>query len=59
VLDQSAMVADALATALLVMGPEDSITFAENNEIPAYLIYSDGNSMTERFTSQFLSHINE
>jgi len=59
VLDQSAMVADALATALLVMGPEGSITFAENNEIPAYLIYSDGNLMIERFTSQFIPHINE
>jgi FAD:protein FMN transferase len=59
VLDQSAMVADALATALLVMGPEDSIRFAENNEIPAYLIYSDGNSMAERFTSSFLLNINK
>lgn len=59
VLDPSAMLADALATALLVMGPEEGIKFAETNQIPAYFIQSEGNSMNESYSRLFSEYINE
>ena len=59
VLDDSAMVADALATALMVMGPGDGITFAEKNGISAYYIQSDPNKISEKVSGQFARYLGE
>ena len=41
VLDQDCIKADALATALMALGPDKAKNFAYENAIPAYLIYED------------------
>jgi thiamine biosynthesis lipoprotein len=57
VLDDSAMVADALATALLVMGPDDGYEFAERENIPALFIVNDNGTFTEKYTTSFLPYL--
>jgi len=57
VLDDSAMVADALATALLVMGPDDGYQFAERENIPALFIVNDEGTFTEKYTTSFLPYL--
>jgi thiamine biosynthesis lipoprotein len=59
VLDDSAMVADAMATALMVMGPGDGIIFAEKNGISAYFIQSDPNEISEKISSRFARYLGE
>ncbi|WPL11819.1 MULTISPECIES: FAD:protein FMN transferase [Thiorhodovibrio] len=49
VLDESCMRADALATALLVLGPEDGLALAEQQGIAAFLI--------ERLESGYQAHM--
>ena len=52
VADQSTMRADALATAFMVMGEEESIAFAEENDIPVFLIRKKSTGeVIERYTS--------
>ena len=57
VVDGSAMVADALATALLVMGTEKGIEFAEQKNITAYFIKAASGTMSESYTRQFLPYL--
>ena len=46
------MRADALATAFMVMGEEESIAFAEENDIPVFLIIKKSTGeVIERYTS--------
>lgn len=53
VVDRSTALADGLATALLVMGPDDGIAFAEQHDVAAYyMVHSNGdfeNRMSTRF----------
>jgi len=53
VLDPSAMVADALATGLLVMGPDDGVKLAARENIPALFIISSTNGYLEQYTGNF------
>ncbi len=45
--------ADAMATALLVLGPEEGLAFAEHEGIAAYFLVRDGNSVQEQASTQF------
>jgi len=53
VLADSAAYADALATALMVLGPEDGLAFADKEGIAAYFLVREGNGITERMSTQF------
>jgi thiamine biosynthesis lipoprotein len=53
VVDPSAMQADAMATALLVMGPEAGFELAEQQRLAAFFITINGDVFEEKATSQF------
>ncbi|WP_405231925.1 FAD:protein FMN transferase [Lentisalinibacter salinarum] len=53
VLDESAALADALATALLVLGPEAGGEMAERSGIAAYFVVHSGDGVMARWTSAF------
>ena len=53
VLDRDAMTADALSTALMVMGPAEGFDFAERNGIAAYFITREGSGLIDRYTPAF------
>lgn len=53
VLDESAALADALATALLVLGPEAGGELAERAGIAAYFLVRSGEGLMARWTSAF------
>jgi len=53
VLDESAALADALATALLVLGPEAGGQVAERTDIAAYFVVRSGDGVMARWTSAF------
>ena len=56
VADKSTMRADALATAFMVMGEEESIAFAEENDIPVLLIRKKSTGeVIERYTTAMTS----
>jgi len=57
VLHESAMVADALATALLVMGPQKGTEFAEQNGIAAYFFEARPENTMESYSSQFSPYL--
>lgn len=59
VLDDSAMIADALDTALMVMGPEQGYLFAEQENIAALFILIDGDNFIRKYTSSFASSLIE
>ena len=53
VLGESVMRADALATALLVLGPEKGYRLAEQQGLAALFIMKRGGSFSEKATPQF------
>lgn len=53
VVSDTAAYADAIATALMVMGPEKGYEFCEKNEIAAYLIYKKNDGFKVYVTSKF------
>lgn len=53
VIDKSAMIADALDTALMVMGPDRAFQFAEEHHIAALFILVDGDKFIQKASSQF------
>jgi len=53
ILHKSAASADALATAINVMGPIKGIEFAEKHQIAAYMIVKTDNGFAEVLSSQF------
>ncbi|MCJ7592781.1 MAG: FAD:protein FMN transferase [Woeseiaceae bacterium] len=53
VVSTSTAFADAMATALLVLGPEDGHALAEKLGIAGYFLVRSGNGVEERSTSQF------
>ena len=59
VLDATAMRADALATALLVLGPEDGFALANELALPAYFVIRDAQGFSERFTDVFAPYLAE
>lgn len=56
VLDPECMRADAMATALMSMGPEKALTFVKENKTPAYLIFEGLKAELKVFeTPEFLA----
>jgi thiamine biosynthesis lipoprotein len=49
----AAVMADALATALMVMGPEAGVALAEFEEIPAFFVVREGGALREIMTGGF------
>jgi thiamine biosynthesis lipoprotein len=55
VLGESAAFADAMATAMMVLGPEAGMALAEREGIAAYLLLRDGGTITEHMSTEFRS----
>ena len=49
--------ADALATALFVMGPERALDFAERNELAVFMLVKQGDSFVESYSSAFQRYL--
>lgn len=56
VISENTMRADALSTALMVLGPEDGFQLAEQAGLAAYFIISTDGGFTDRETSAFDQH---
>jgi FAD:protein FMN transferase len=54
VLSETSMEADGLATAFMVMGPEEGYRFAEQNHIPAFFIIKSDQGFDERMSTAFI-----
>lgn len=50
---ENCMRADGLATALVVMGAEEALTFAEDSDVAVYLIERRDGALVERASSEF------
>ncbi len=57
VLDYSAMNADALATAFLVLGPEKTLLLAKKLKVPVYLIVKNENRFEKKYNDYFIPFI--
>ena len=57
VIDESAARADALATALLVLGPEAGFEFALQHELAASFLSRETDGITRRSTAEFDSYV--
>jgi thiamine biosynthesis lipoprotein len=57
VLHQQTMLADAYATAFMVMGEEQAIKFAEKNQLAAYLLVKTEKGFDAMYTSAFKRHL--
>lgn len=53
VVAETTMQADALSTALMIMGPEQGMLFSEQQGIAAHMIMKDGMTLVERYTPAF------
>lgn len=54
VVHESAGYADAWATAITVLGPEQGLALAEQFGLAVFMLVGDGNSFTEQYSSAFL-----
>jgi thiamine biosynthesis lipoprotein len=59
VLDNSAMNADALATAFMVLGSEKALSLADNLEIAIYLIIKEGKRFEEKYNDYFMPYLSD
>ena len=57
VLHPSAAQADALATALLVLGAERGLAFAESNKLAAFMLVQEGDGFAELYSSEFQRYL--
>ena len=58
VIDPICMHADALATALTVLGPDEGFDYASRRNIAALFISKSGDALVEKMTPQFASYLN-
>jgi thiamine biosynthesis lipoprotein len=58
VVDPICMHADALATALTVLGPDEGFAYAVDRNIAALFISRSGDALVEKMTPQFASYLN-
>lgn len=58
VIDEQCMRADALATALTVLGPEEGFAFAERHNVAALFILQTSHGLQERMTPSFAAYLN-
>ncbi len=57
VIHSSCMEADALATALIVMGPDEGYQFAVEHDLAALFFVTDDDEITQRMTPTFEEHL--
>ncbi|PCI71355.1 MAG: hypothetical protein COB38_05905 [Gammaproteobacteria bacterium] len=57
VLHEQTMMADAYATAFMVMGAEESLVFAESKGLAIYLLVKTEDGFVERYSSEFSKHL--
>lgn len=53
VVSESTMNADALSTALMILGPDDAMDFAVRHQIAAHLILKSGSALKEVYSPEF------
>jgi len=58
VIDRSCMRADALATAITVMGPSKGLEFAEQQQLAIFMLVKQNGVFTEKYSSAFESYLN-
>ncbi len=58
VLHPNNMQADAIATAMMVMGAEDSMAYAEKHNIPVFMLVKEGEQFVEHSSSAFKPYLN-
>ncbi|MEO9655331.1 FAD:protein FMN transferase [Marinomonas sp.] len=59
VIDKTATMADGLATAITVLGPEKGLTFAQENGVAAYLLVKTDFGYDERSSDAFQHYLND
>lgn len=57
VLHEKNMMADAIATAMMVMGAEDSMAYAEKHQLAIFMLVKVGDKFEERYTASFKPYI--
>ena len=57
VIHPSSMTADGLSTAMMVMGEEKALAFAEKNNLAAYFIVKTENGFVEQSTVKFMQYL--
>jgi thiamine biosynthesis lipoprotein len=57
VIHPSSMTADGLSTAMMVMGEEKALAFAEKNDIAAYIIAKTDHGFVEQSTVKFMQYL--
>ena len=57
VIDPDCSHADALATALTVLGPDEGLQYAKDRNIAAVFMLRDGDNLVERMTPQFANYL--
>ncbi|MFT5757157.1 MAG: thiamine biosynthesis lipoprotein [Alteromonadaceae bacterium] len=57
VIHPSSMTADGLSTAMMVMGEEQALAFAEINGLAAYIISKNENGFVEQSTKKFMQYL--
>lgn len=57
ILHETCAMADALATGLLVLGPEQALTVATEEGIAAYFVIETDNGLSEKYTPEFAPHL--
>lgn len=57
VIHPSSMTADGLSTAMMVMGEEKAIEFAEKHDIAAYIIFKSDKGFVEQSTKSFMQYL--
>lgn len=55
VVAESAITADALSTALMIMGPELAMNYASKNQVAIHLVVKSGSKLKEHYSSEFES----
>ncbi|WP_321368522.1 FAD:protein FMN transferase [uncultured Desulfuromusa sp.] len=59
VIDQSCMRADALATAIMVMGPDKGLGFAEKHQLAIFMLVKQGDHFIEKYSRLFEPYLNK
>jgi thiamine biosynthesis lipoprotein len=59
VIHPSSMMADGLATTIMVLGPEAGLTFAQKNNLAVFLLVKQDDDFIEHFTAEFKPYLFE
>lgn len=57
VLHEETMMADAIATAMMVMGPDESLAFAEQHQLAIFMLVKKDNTFIEVYSSAYKPHL--